>query len=98
RIVGLHPHEHGMLAILLCLAHGFTHTLWSSDLRAADLKDDVATFEAMLGGDSVGIDLCHHHAFRPASGNLPSPAHPPARLGQARTFGVGVRIDGAGLS
>jgi hypothetical protein len=62
-IVGLHSHEHGMLAILLGLAHGFANILRGSDFGPSDLKDNVATLEAMLGHNSVGIDLSHHHAI-----------------------------------
>src|ERR1700746_2681464 len=50
RTVGLQPHEHGMLAILLGLAESFAHILWGSDLGAANFKDDVAALESMLGG------------------------------------------------
>jgi hypothetical protein len=37
RVVGLHPHEHGTLAVLLRFAHGFADILWGSDLGPADL-------------------------------------------------------------
>ena len=98
RIVGLHPHEHAMLAILLGLAHGFADIRHGSDLGPADLKDDVTTLEAMLGRNAVGIDLSHHHAVGPASGNFFGRGQRHAKLGQAGTCGLGVRIGGAGLS
>ena len=97
-IVGLHPHEHGMLAILLGLADGFAHILWGSDFGAANFKDDVAALESMLGRNSVGIDLCDHHAFRPASCNLSGRGNCHAKLRQPGTCDIGVRTGGAGLS
>ena len=87
-----------MLAILLGLAESFAHIRRGSDLGPTDLKDDVATLEPMLGGDSVGIDVCHYHAFRPASCNISGRGNRHAKLRQAGTCDVGVRIGGAGLS
>src|SRR6516225_7221548 len=84
-IVGLHPHEHGMLAILLGVAESFAHILWGSDLGAANLKDDVAALESVLGRNSVGINLSHHHAFGSASSDLPSCGDRHAKLRQAST-------------
>ena len=65
-----------MLAILLGVADGFAHIRRSSNLSPAYFKDDVATLEPMLGRNSVGIDLSHHHAFGPASGNLSRQGQP----------------------
>ena len=87
RIVGFHSHEHRMLAILLGLADGFAYIRRGSDLGPADLKDDVATLEPMLGGKSVGIDLSDHHAFRPASCNLAGRGNRHAKLRQAGACG-----------
>jgi exodeoxyribonuclease V alpha subunit len=48
RIIGLHPHQNGMFATLLGLADGFAHLLWIGDLRAANLKNDVAALKTVL--------------------------------------------------
>ena len=47
-VVGFHPHDHGVLAILLSDADGFTHIRCVSNLSPADFKDDVAALEPTL--------------------------------------------------
>ncbi len=70
----------------------------SGDLRATDLKNDIAALETILRGNSVGVDLSDHNALRPASSNIPNRRDRHAKLRQARGFGVGVRVGGTGLS
>jgi hypothetical protein len=64
----------------------------------AYFKDDVATLEPMLGRNSVGVDLSHHHSFRSASGYLLGRGNRHSKLRQASAGGVGVLNGGAGLS
>src|SRR5262249_47897307 len=70
-VARLHPHQDRALAVLLRVLESAAHVRWIGNFLAADLENDVAGFDALLGGESVWIDLRHHHAVRAATGDLP---------------------------
>src|SRR5215467_14735661 len=63
-IIRPQPHQHGALAILMGLADGIAHVRRGRNFLPADIEDDVAVLEAVLGGKSIGVDLGHNHPFR----------------------------------
>ncbi len=51
--------------------NGVAHLARIADFLAADVENDVAGPEPMIGGDPVGIDIGDDHALVAAAGNLP---------------------------
>src|SRR4029077_14796804 len=67
RVAGLDPHEDRALALLLRVLESAAHVRRIGNLLAADLENDVAGFDALVGSKSAGIDLGDDHALRAAS-------------------------------
>src|SRR5262249_3613554 len=63
RVARLHPHENRTLAILLRVFERAADIGRIGNLLAADLENDVAGLDALVGGNPVGIDLGNHNAF-----------------------------------
>src|SRR5262249_2913067 len=57
RVARLHPHEDRTLAVLLRVLERTADVGRIGNLLAADLENDVAGLDALVGGNSVGIDL-----------------------------------------
>src|SRR5262245_43576850 len=70
RVARLHPHENRTLAILLRVFERAADIGRIGNLLAADLENDVAGLDALVGGNPVGIDLGNHNAFGAAAGDL----------------------------
>ena len=67
----LHAQQHRVLAVLLRASLiALAHIGRRGDLLAADLEDDVAGLEAVLGGRAVGIDIGDDDAVLAAAGDL----------------------------
>src|SRR4029077_10466294 len=62
-LVRLQPHQHRALAIHLRILDGIAHVDRADNLLPADIEDDVAGLEAVLGGKPVGIDVDHDHTL-----------------------------------
>src|SRR5262249_15481405 len=56
RVARLHPHENRALAILLRVFERAADIGRIGNLLAADLENDVAGLDALVGGNPVGID------------------------------------------
>src|SRR6516225_5509398 len=94
RVARLHPHEDRTLAVLLRVLERTADVGRIGNLLAADLENDVAGLDALVGGNSVGIDLGNHHAFRAAAGDLAGGYDreaEPRHVGALRAGGVGHR-------
>src|SRR5262249_34718910 len=70
RVARLHAHENRALAILLRVFERAADLGRIGNLLAADLENDVAGLDALVGGNPVGIDLGNHNAFGAAAGDL----------------------------
>src|SRR5262252_4872073 len=70
RVIRLQPHQHSALAILMGVADGITHVRRGRNFLPADIEDDVAGLEAVLGGKPIGIDLGHNYPLRATAGDL----------------------------
>src|SRR5262249_23309893 len=94
RVARLHPHEDRTLAVLLRVLERTADVGRIGNLLAADLENDVAGLDAVVGGDPVGIDVGNHHAFRAAAGDLAGGYDreaEPRHVGALRAGGVGHR-------
>src|SRR6516162_7006734 len=94
RVARLHPHEDRTLAVLLRVLERTADVGRIGNLLAADLENDVAGLDALVGGNSVGIDLGNHHAFGAAAGDLAGGYDreaEPRHVGALRAGGVGHR-------
>src|SRR5690242_405464 len=87
----LDPHEDRALALLLRVLESAAYVRRIGNLLAADLENDVAGFEALVGSKSVGIDVGDDDALRAATGDLPR-GHDgeakPRHVGSLRAGGV----------
>src|SRR6266404_2396973 len=70
RVARFHPHQNRTLAVLLRVLEGTADVGRIGNLLAADLENDVAGLDALVGSNPIGIDLGHHHAFGTATGDL----------------------------
>ena len=94
RVARLHPHEDRTLAVLLRVFERAADIGRIGNLLAADLENDVAGLDALVGGNPVGIDLGNHHAFGAAAGDLAGGYDGEAEarhVGALRAGGVGHR-------
>src|SRR5262249_20640333 len=94
RVARLHAHENRALAILLRVFERAADIGRIGNLLAADLENDVAGLDALVGGNPVGINLGNHNAFGAAAGDLAGGYDPEAEarhVGALRAGGVGRR-------
>src|SRR5262245_32663080 len=70
RVARLDAHEDRALAFFLRVLESAAHVRRIGNLLAADLENDVAGFESLVGSESVGIDLGDDDALRAAAGDL----------------------------
>jgi hypothetical protein len=63
RVVRLQPHQHGALALLVGVRNCIANIERARNLLAADIEDDIAGLEPMLGSKSVRIDVGDHDAI-----------------------------------
>jgi hypothetical protein len=64
-IGGLHPHQHGMLALRPCLGQRLTHIARVADRLAAYVKNDIAGLEAVFRSGACRIDIGDDNTFPP---------------------------------
>src|SRR5215470_4942933 len=91
RVARFHPHQNGALAVLLRVLEGTADVGRIGNLLAADLENDVAGLDALVGSNPIGIDLGHHHAFGAATGDLAGGYDreaEPRYIGALRTGGI----------
>src|SRR5581483_623610 len=70
-VVGsLHAHQHVVLAVLFGLRERLAKLVAAGNALAADIENDVAGLQAVLGGRAVGIDGGNHHALAAGTRNL----------------------------
>src|SRR5215470_1373119 len=97
-VIRFQPHQHSALAILMGVTDGIAHVRRGRNFLPADIEDDVAGLEAVLGGKSIGVDLGHDHPFRAAAGDLSGRSEHQAELRHVGAAGAGVRHGGAGFA
>src|SRR5271169_6817726 len=94
RVADLHAHENIVLALRLRLAERLTHIAGIGDSLAANIEDDVALLQAMLGGRAVRIDRGDHDTPSAGTGLFRGEHHRQAEMrhaaGWLRLFGVGL--------
>src|SRR6516165_5184063 len=91
RVARFHPHQDRTLAVLLRVLEGTADVGRIGNLLAADLENDVAGLDALVGSNPIGIDLGHHHAFRTATSDLAGGYDreaEPRYIGALRTGGI----------
>src|SRR5215467_11956273 len=91
RVARFHPHQNRTLAVLLRVLEGTADVGRIGNLLAADLENDVAGLDALVGSNPIGIDLGHHHAFGTATGDLAGRydrESEPRYVGALRTGGI----------
>ena len=87
-IVGLHSHDHCMLAALLRVADGSAHIRSISNFASTDFEDDVAGLQSLLGRRSIAVNPRYDDAVRTSACNLASRSKRQTKLRQASVRGI----------